>query len=240
VAVVSESLARFLARGGDPLGMVVGEFALTDKAPRVTIVGVVGDIVAARLADIRPQIYRPLTGAVGARLVVRTDDPAARMIPVLRGVLQTIDPRVRADLAAVGDGLQRELDLPRTLAWLSGALAVLALTLAVIGIYGVTSFVTSQRTREIGVRLAMGASPASVLRLLLNDSLRPIAAGLLCGMGLTLLAGRAFRGVMYGLTAHDPLSLAAAVAILLTAAATAVYLPIRRASRLDPATVLRL
>ena len=146
-------------------------------------------------------------------------------MPNLRAVLQPLDTRVQVNLSLVNDRLQLELDQPRTLASMAGAVAGLALALAVIGIYGVTSFVTGQRRREIGVRLAVGAMPADVVRLLLAEGLRPILIGLACGIGAALIAAQAFQGAMYGMTARDPGAFAAAAVILLVAAVAAVVFP---------------
>ena len=125
------------------------------------------------------------------------------------------------------------------MAALSGGLAVLALALAIVGIYGVTSFVTGQRTREIGVRVAIGASRSDVLRLLLRDSLKPVAIGISAGAVIALLAGQTLAGMLYGVGGRDPLAFGTAICILIVSAAIAVWIPARRAARVDPAFVLR-
>ena len=240
VAVVSESLARRLWGGEDPLGQVLEEFRVVEKAPHVTVIGVVADTVTARLHDVRTAaIYRPVMQPATSRIVVKATASPEAILPALRAALQPIDPRVRVELRLVRDGLQEELELPRRLAGVAAFVAALSLTLAVIGIYGVTTFLAGQRTREIGVRLAIGASPADVVRLLLGQGLRPIAIGLACGIVAALIAAQAFQGAMYGVTARDPGAFAAAAVILLVAAAAAVYFPTRRASRLNPVVVLR-
>ena len=125
------------------------------------------------------------------------------------------------------------------MATVAGALALLALVLAIVGIYGVTTFVTGQRTREIGLRIAVGASRTDVMRLLLRDSLRPVTIGLAAGTGLALLASQVFAGVLYGVGARDPLAFGSAISVLLLSASVAVFVPARRAARVDPAFVLR-
>lgn len=122
---------------------------------------------------------------------------------------------------------------------LAGALAGLALALAVVGLYGVTAFVVGQRGQEISVRVALGASGRDVMRLLLGDSLRPVLFGLAGGVLVALLGGRLLAGTLYGIGSADPLSFGAAVLVLLTAATAAVIFPTRRAARIDPASVLR-
>lgn len=224
----------------EPVGQILEEFTLIDKAPRVTVIGVVSDTVTARLHEIRTAaIYRPVARWPTLRMVVRPGGPAEAALPALRTALQPIDPRVRVEMVLVKDGLQRELETPRSFATIAGYVVALALALAVIGIYGVTAFVTGQRTREIGLRIAVGASRTDVVRLLRVDSLRSVVLGLGAGLILALIAGRFFAGTLYGVTALDPIAFAAASITLLVSAALAAYVPTRRAARVDPVVVLR-
>lgn len=240
VVVVSESLASRLWGSEGPLGQILEDFKVRDKQPRVTVIGVVSDTVSARLHEIRTSsLYRPLTLMPTARIVVRTSGPPEAALPALRAALQPIDSRVRVDMNLVRDGLQRELDAPRTFAAIAGYVAALALALAAIGMYGVTAFVTGQRTREIGLRIAVGASRADVVRLLLGDSLRPVAIGLAAGLVMTLVASRLFEGAMYGVRARDPIAFSVAAIMLLAAGALSTYIPTRRAARADPVVALR-
>jgi predicted permease len=240
VVVVSESLARGLWGTADPLGQVLEEFKMFDQAPRVTVIGVVSDTVTGRLQDVRTAaVYRPLHIMPTARLVVRTAGPPAAVLPALRATLRSIDGRVRVEPTLVADGLQRELERPQTLAAIAADVAALALTLAMIGIYGVTAFVTGQRTREIGVRLAVGATRVDVVRLLLGDRLRPVAIGLGAGVVVALIASRLFEGSMYGVNARDPVAFAVAALTIIVAAAVSTYVPTRRAAGVDPVVVLR-
>jgi putative ABC transport system permease protein len=161
------------------------------------------------------------------------------MISSVRSALHPLDPRALLTISPVSERLQQQLDEPRTLASLAGALAGIVLALAVVGIYGVTAFVVGQRTQEISVRIALGATARDVLRLLLGDSLQPVVIGLGAGMLLALLCSRVFIGVLFGVDPADPLALAAAVLLLLSAAVAAVIVPTRRAAAVDPAAVLR-
>src|SRR5207253_2085343 len=122
--------------------------------------------------------------------------------------MQSLDARARLDISLVATGLQNEVEEPRIMATLAGSLAMLALGLAIVGIYGVTTFVTGQRTREISLRIAVGASRGDVLRLLLKDGLRPVAIGLAAGAVIALIAGRLVAVVFYGVGASDPLAFA--------------------------------
>jgi predicted permease len=237
VAVINETLAREFWPGADPIGSSVETF---DRKTRSTVIGIVSDSITARLRELRPAtMYWPLTAAVTGRIVVRTNAQPETVVPSLRAVVQPLDPRVRLDIALVAEGLEKELDQPRILASLSGGLAALALGLALVGIYGVTSFVTGQRTREIGVRIAVGATAGDVMRLLLADSLRPVSIGLGVGVVVALFAGRLLTGILYGIQALDPAAFAGAVIVLFTSSAVAVYIPTRRAARVDPVCVLR-
>ena len=211
------------------------------ERPRATIVGVVSNAIAARLRELgSATIYQPMRETLGARLVIRSGDgtPEA-LIPSVRSALHPIDPRVRLGITPVSDGLQQQLAEPRTLASLAGALAGLALALAVVGLYGVTAFVVGQRSQEISVRVALGASGRDIMRLLVGDSLRPVMVGLAGGVFVALLASRVLAGTLYGIGSADPIAYGGAMAVLLTAAVAAVIVPARRAAAVDPAAVLR-
>jgi predicted permease len=237
VAVISETLARDFWPGEDPVGQTMARY--DDESSRV-IIGVVADVISARMREMSSAtVYLPIRNPQDANIIVRTAGPPEAIVPALRDALQPIDSQVRLDFTLVSTGLQRQLDEPRILATLAGGLAVLALGLAVVGIYGVTTFVTGQRTREIGLRIAVGASRADVLRLLLVDSLRPVAIGLLAGAAVALLVSQLFGGILYGVGPRDPVAFAGATVILVTAATAAIVIPTRRAARVDPAFVLR-
>lgn len=236
VVVISESLARELWADQDPIGQTL---TLLDL-PAEIVVGVAADALTTQLREpIAAALYRPLRSVNAARIIVRAAGAPEALVPAIRDTLQPLAPRSRLDIALVASGLRNEVEAPRIMATLAGGLAVLALGLAIVGIYGVTTFVTGQRTREIGVRVAVGASRADVLRLLLGDSLRPVAIGLAAGAGVALLGSQVLAGVLFGVGARDPLSFASAIGILLVSAAAAVVVPARRAARVDPAFVLR-
>ena len=236
VVVISDALARAFWPGQDPLGQTL---ASIDGSTAV-IVGVASDVLTIRLREpSAAAVYRPLMSTAAARIVVRAAGAPEAAVPAIRAALQPLDPLVRIDITLVASGLQNEVQEPRIMATLAGTLAVLALGLAIVGIYGVTTFVSGQRTREIGVRLAVGASRTDVLRLLLWDNLRPVAIGLAAGAGVAFLTSRLIAGILYGVSARDPLAFTSAIGVLLVSAAAAVFIPARRAARLDPALVLR-
>jgi predicted permease len=236
VVVISETLARDFWPGQDPVGQPLAPVdGSTD-----TVIGVVSDAVTARLhARTAAALYRPLQSAEAPSILLRTEGPPEAVVPALRDTMRSLDSHVRYEIILVATGLRNEAEEPRIMATLAGALAALALGLAVVGIYGVTTFVTGQRTREIGLRIAVGASRGDVLRLLLEDSLRPVAIGLAAGAGVALLASRLAAVVFYGVGASDPIAFVSAIAVLMVSAAAAVFIPARRAARVDPAYVLR-
>lgn len=236
VVVISQSLARIFWPDQDPIGQTLTPFDGSDDI----VIGVVSDSITAHLrVGSAAALYRPLRNVEGANLVVRAEGSPEALVPSIRDVLQPLDPNVRLEVGLVSTGLQNELEEPRVLATVAGALAMLALVLAIVGIYGVTAFVTGQRTREIGLRIAVGASRTDVMRLLLWDSLRPVAIGLAAGAGVALLGSQLFAGALYGVGARDPLAFGSAIGVLLLSAAVAVFVPARRAAAVDPASVLR-
>jgi predicted permease len=239
VALVSENLVRDFLGDKDPIGAPLSD--VVQSAKGVTIIGVVADAVTARVrGDGNGTIYRPIDprALIAARLMVRTNRPqsAAHSIEM---AMASIDPRMRATSSIVSTDVDRFLNEPRILATLSTALAALALVLAVVGLYGVTAFIVSQRSQEMSVRMAIGASSGDVVRLLVRDSMRPVATGLVIGLVLALLGSRVLSAALSGLSPYDPLAITAAIGVLAASAMLAVVLPARRAAHADPASVLR-
>ncbi len=237
VAVISETVARDFFAGEDPIGQSLERIAGDSRA---TIIGVVSNAITARLRDLgSATVYQPMHDTLGAKMVVRGTGPPESLIPSIRRTLHPLDPRARLAITLVSEGLQQQVAEPRALATLAGALAFIALALAVLGLYGVTAFVVGQRSQEIGVRIALGATARDVMQLLLSDSLRPVFFGLLGGIVAALVASRAFAGALYGVPPADPIAFGAAILVLVVAATSAVIFPTRRASAVDPAAVLR-
>jgi len=234
--IVSETMAREFWPGQDPVGQTLKPF---DDSNEV-VIGVVSDAITEHLREgSAAALYRPLRQFEAARVVVRTLGAPEGMVPPIRDALGPIDPGLRLDISLAATGLRDQVEEPRILAGVAAGLAALALALAVVGIYGVTAFVTGQRTREIGVRVAVGASRSDVLRLLLRDSLEPVAFGMAGGTVIALILGQLLAGLLFGVGGTDPLAFGAAIAILLLSAAAAVFIPARRAAQVDPAFVLR-
>ena len=238
VVVISETVARRYWQGADPLGTTFESL----RERKDIVIGVVSDAIVARLHEgTHGAVYSPLAPSEVAlgRLVVRTDGNLTMTVPLLRETLRRLDPNVTVRSAMLRDGLDEEVSRPRILALISGSMAALAVVLAAIGLYGITAAVVGQRTREIAVRLALGAERRDVMRLLMRESLRPVVVGLAAGVALALLGSRAIAGALFGVPAHDPLAFGLAVTILLVSAIAAVLVPTRSASNVDPAFVLR-
>jgi predicted permease len=238
VAVISDAVARDFFPGEDPVGQRLSR--IVDGEHDAEIVGVVSNVITTRLRDrSEAAIYHPMRDQRSARLLIRTSAPASTAVTAVRGILQSIDPRVRLDIAPVTEGLERQLGEARVLASLASTFAAVALCLAIVGLHGVTAFIVSMRTQEITLRLALGATARDVLRLLLVESLRPVAIGLGVGVVVALGVGRGVAGALYGIGPADPLAFGVSIVILLIAAVVAIVGPARRASVSDPAGALK-
>jgi len=254
VAVVSETLVRRHFPNGDALGRRITFDDPTGPAPHwLTIVGIVRDAVGFTWdggAD--PTIYLPYLQSASylespeghyayLTVVLRTDgDPAALAAPA-RSAIWSIDRGVSiSEVVTMDDAVARALARPRFQSTLLGAFAALALVLAAGGIYGVMSYAVARRTREIGLRLTLGAGRGDVLRLILSQALRRLALGGALGLAGAWLSTRALTTMLYGVQPTDALTFAGVPAILAITALAASYLPARRASRVDPMVALRI
>jgi putative ABC transport system permease protein len=242
VALVSESVVRDFLGGLDPIGKSISSIpAEAGSQPPATIIGVVGDALLGRLRSQRHgMIYRPLSRKPPNPLViiVRTPNPVA-IAHAVETALVSMNARVRPTTAVVDDRIRQYFGEKRMMAVLAAMAAGLALTLAVLGVYGVTAFVVSQRTHEVGVRIAIGASRGDILRLLVGRGLRPVGVGLAIGLMLALLSSQLIASLLAGVGPRDPVAIGLAVAVLLGGAVLAVIVPARRAARTDPANILR-
>jgi len=249
VAVVNETMARTYWPNRDPIGRRF-RMGRSEKGPWVTVVGVVGDERHNGItAVVKEKFYRPhsqfhkSTGnpARGMTLVVRTaGDPASLAGPV-RSVVTSMDPSLPvAAIRPMSDVVAASMVTPRLTGVVLVLFAALALTLAAVGIFGVLTYLVNERTHEIGIRVAVGASSGQVIRLVLVPSLALTAAGL--AIGLVAAAGltRLMAGVLHGVEPLDPLTFLAVPALLAAVALVASYVPARRASRIDPMLALRV
>jgi putative ABC transport system permease protein len=242
VAIVSAALAKKYWPGGDPLGRRV-RFDDKPGTPWITIVGVAADTRQLGLAEAPPPLlYVPYTAfPLGfTTVVVRSALPQATAVSLVRSQLAAVDPALSfGDTSSLQDILDRSVEEPRFRATLVGAFAGLALLLAAVGVYGLISYTVTQRTREIGIRVALGAAPRQVLGSIVREGLTLAVMGIAIGLAAALIAARAVSSLLFGVGASDPLTFAAVAVLLLVIAAAASYIPSRRALRIDPIIALR-
>lgn len=241
VAVINETAARELFGGGDPIGRQI-LLGGRDGDPYV-VVGIVGDVRHRGLGEpFSYQAYVPLAQHYSApvSLVLRTPDDAGAVAARVRGAVASID-RMQAvtDVRPLRDQVSDTLAERRFLLSLIAAFAAMSLSLAVVGLYGVVSYVVAQRTRDIGVRVALGAEPRDVRRFVLGLGMRPVLLGLVAGVPLVALAGRTVAPMLVSVGTFDPAAIAGAAAVLFACALAACYVPARRATRVDPIAALR-
>jgi len=239
VIVVNESMRRTFWGGGDPVGQT---FSGGEPVP-YTVVGVARDTKYRNLRE-KPRMvmYLPIAQnyTAAANLVVRTALPAAQVVESLRAQLRSIDAAMPLyNVRTLAEHVDRSLYLDRLRATLIGALAALAIALAAIGIYGVLSYTIAERTREVGVRLALGAQPSAVLRMLLGMGARITGVGIAVGLGLSAVLTRLVAAQLYDVSPLDPVALTGAAAILFAIALAAAFVPAWRATRIDPVAALR-
>jgi putative ABC transport system permease protein len=244
VAVVSESFARRYWPGANPLGQRF-QFAFKER----TVVGVVGNIRVRGLErDSEPQVYLPdqqvddswLTWYAPKDLVVRSASAPEALLPAIRRSIQNADPEQPiSDVRPLADIVEADTAPRQAQVRVLGAFAALAFLLAAIGIHGLLSFTVSQRTQEIGVRMALGAQRFNILAMVLRESFALAAAGVVCGVACGYAAGRAMEALLAGVTPADTSIFCAAVALSLGMTMLGSFIPSLRAVRVDPASVIR-
>ena len=234
----------YMARRFWPTEGPVGKQILqVGDAGECTVVGVASDTRYRELKNASPVVYydweqaQPNTTWL---LAVRTTSSLAAALPSLRAAVRDVNPALRIwDARTMDDLLGTPLAEPRLSALLITSFSLVALLLSTIGLYGVISSAARQQTHDIGVRLALGALPRDVHRLVLGDALSVLSAGLAIGTVVALIAGRVLSSQLFGVSPIDPVSLALATAVLLAVGLGAAYLPAYRAGRTDPVEVLR-
>jgi putative ABC transport system permease protein len=243
VVVLSETAARTLFTGLDPIGrrLRVGS---SPGTPWRTVVGIVGDVRHTELSETAwPQLYLPQSQFTDSFLVLTlrtaTEDPA-ELAPAVRRILKEMDPAVPMYDVARLDALVAATSKRKTfVAGLLGTFSVVSLMLAAVGLYGVVSYAVAGRTREVGLRMALGAGPGRILRMVFGTAAVPFAAGLTGGLLLSLPLGFWLRSELYEVEPIDPVTLAVAMSTILLVAGIAHLVPIRRALRIDPTVALR-
>ncbi|HLB86543.1 MAG TPA: ABC transporter permease [Terriglobales bacterium] len=240
VAIINEVMARMMWPGQEALGKRFYTFA--DAQP-YEVIGVVGNTVVLQISqDPQPTAYVPLRqqySAVGALIVRTTGNPEAVLETARRHVQQLDRNLAFTNANTVGQVLDQGLWAPRMGAVLLGVFGLLALALASIGIYGVMAYSVSQRTNEIGIRMALGARPEQVLRQVLAQGMQLALMGAVAGVLIALALGSFVSGLLFGVSGKDPLTFGAVALLLSGVAALACYFPARRATCVDPIVALR-
>ncbi len=251
VMIVSETLARQMWGSEDPIGKRVICCEGGPEDPRwKTVVGVVGDVRSRGPAeDVRPEFYLPIEQVPpeawdwiqrGMTLVARTDGDAAGITGALRAAVRAVDPSLPLfNVATMPERMRASTSESRFYTMLLATLGVVGVLLAAVGIYGIIAYFVAQRSQEIGIRIALGATSSDVVRLSAWHGLRPVLAGVVVGIGSAWAATRLLQGVLRGVTPTDPVTFACVVALLLVVALLASYIPARRATRVDPTRALQ-
>ncbi|MGH7619957.1 MAG: FtsX-like permease family protein, partial [Gemmatimonadaceae bacterium] len=243
VVVVNEALVKRDFKGRDAVGQ---RFHISDTS-FATIVGVVSDIRnAGPITDPQPEMYwtylQAGQGSSTFPLMIRADggDPAG-VVAGVRGAIRSVDPSAAvADVRRMPDVIAGSLGRPRFYFSLLGTFAAIAIVLAMAGLYGVLSYAVAQRTREIGIRAALGSPRRSIMRLITADGLTLVATGIVAGLVAAAGVTRLMLFMLYGVSPLDPLAWAAAVALLVVAGGAASIIPARRAARVDPLIAIRV
>jgi predicted permease len=242
VAVISESLARERWPGQDPIGHTI-EFGNMDGDLRLlTIVGVVGDVREYGLdMPPRPTVYVNLfqRSRPAITITMLTDADTQMVTSAARGILQDLNPDIPPRFRTFSQIYSAALGSRRFNVILVGIFGIVALLLASIGVFGVMANSVNRRTREIGVRVALGACSRDILTMILGQGVRTILIGIVVGLAGSLLLTRTLRSLLFDVTATDPLTFAVVILFLAAAALAASYIPARRATKVDPMVALR-
>jgi macrolide transport system ATP-binding/permease protein len=236
--IVSESTAQRLWPGDDPLGKTLRE----DTGREYSVIGVTKDAQVSHLGDVKtPYLYFPAGPQDNVRTYVLVRF-AGNFTPVAKGIreaVRSIDPDVPVDVVRLEDYLEVWRSPSRIVAALSGALGTLAVLLASIGVYGMVSYSVSRRVHEIGIRIALGADRTEVMKLVLEQAMRPVLIGGVVGVAACAAVSHVLSSMLFGLSAHDPIAFISVPLLLLIVAMVASYIPARRAMRVDPIVALR-
>jgi predicted permease len=253
VVIVNETLVNTFWRNVDPIGQTLKPgFANFARVPDFRVIGVAKDVKQGgvdkktgtelyTLIDQRAMLPAPVTGAPGTlNIVLRTTLPPASLRTAIEGIVREADPSVPIVRLRDMDGVFEEsIRRPRLLAQLLGGFAGLALLLAAIGTYGVLSYMVTERRREIGIRMALGADSGSVVAQIMKQGLLLTAVGIVAGLAGAFALNRLIASLLFGVKPTDTSTMVAVVATITLVAAVACWLPAWRASRVDPNVVLR-
>ena len=232
VVVVNESMARRYFENVNPIGKSI----VTGNQTR-QIVGVARDAYLTYLDGVGPLLFTQFRGDQIPKLLIRANSPGAA--GAVAAITKRIEPRARVQSSPLAENLDQQLSGSRVMAGIAGTLGVFALILAVVGISGVFAYVVQQRTKEIGIRMALGAAPAEVIALVLSGAARAAIIGLAIGYIAAAGVSKFMAQYLYGVSPYDPRAYAEVAAILAISGLAAAYLPARRAVTVDPLNALR-
>jgi predicted permease len=244
VVIVSESMARHFFGTPAAVGRVVQKEEGSSWSKPIEVIGVVGDTKYRSLRDsAQPIMYFPRSQeaaeAQNVTFELRVAGATASLVPSVTRAIAEVNPRITFDVTTLEQQLGESLALSRSVATLSGFFGALAVLLATIGLYGIMAYMVARRRNEIGVRIALGAGQSRVVRLVLGEVGRIIAAGVIAGLILSLGITRLMASFLYGLTPNDPATLIGSMILLVVVGVAAAALPARRAANLDPVEALR-
>jgi putative ABC transport system permease protein len=237
--IINEAMARKFWPGSTPIGQKILN---RDSSNPLEVIGIVGDTKGGGLnAEAKPEMYTLIRGFWYAFLVVRTNQEPSKMASAIRQQVAALDRGVPVyQIATIDELLSRSVAPQRFDLFLLVLFGGLAAGLAAVGVYGVLAFSVSQRSHEIGIRLALGAHPKDVLRLILQQGMKLVCAGIVLGIAGAVALTRLMSSLLYGVSPTDPAAFLAAAVLLMTAAMMACYLPARRAMTVDPMVALRI
>jgi predicted permease len=240
-AIVNEAFVKRYLGGRSPLRMRICEGAGPDAKPNLEIVGVVSDFSYRGLREESEQAYFPFFDGDAGAFYVRVHGTPESSFRLLRAIVRSVDSTLpMTDFRTLDEQVDRSLNTEHMLATLSGSFSILALLLSLVGLYGVMSFVVTQRTREIGIRLALGARRWSAIWLVLRDAMAMILSGIGIGLPLVWILGRLVESQLYDVKPFDPTVIAIAVLILCLSGLSAAFIPAQRASGVNPTDALRV
>jgi putative ABC transport system permease protein len=241
VVVIDEQLAKQYFPGEDPIGRRIKHLWVGDEDP--VIIGIVGTVKTAGLARAdKATVYYSFrqNGPSAFAVALRGTLPPASFTSAVRAAVTAQDPRIPVyDVRLMTERVEESLGARRLAVWVLAAFAALALALAVLGISGVLSYAVSQRTRELGIRVALGARPDAIVGMVVRRGATLAGIGLVAGTALFLATGRLVASALHGVGPRDPLTIAVAAALLAAVALLASWIPARRAARTDALTALR-
>jgi len=239
VTIVSQATAKKFWGDDDPIGRNLHR---SGDSKGVTVIGVVGDVHTTALNQESPALYYAAARTAWPLMdvVVRTDGDPQALLPSVRQKVRELDPLLPlSNVRTLDEWVTNTAAQPRLNAQLLGVFAAVALSIAAIGIYGVLAYSVTQRTREIGLRMALGAPRAGILRLVVGEGMAVSLAGIVAGLAAAYLLSGALESLVFGVHVHDPLTFGAVAAMLSAVAFAACVVPARRASRVDPMVALR-